>query len=123
MPHEDGPVYHPTVTTISLGSHTLLDFYKPVSCREGETPQTEDNRYLLSLLVMPRSLLILQDEMYQHLLHGIHGRTQDLLTEQVVNLSSTGVLLGETLTRSTRVSLTIRHVPKVMKMKLMLGRK
>lgn len=123
MPHEDGPLYHPTVTTISLGSHTLLDFYKPVSCREGETPQTEDNRYLLSLLVMPRSLLILQDEMYQHLLHGIQGRTHDLLTEQVVNLSSTGVLLGETLTRGTRVSLTIRHVPKVMKMKLMLGRK
>lgn len=30
MPHEDGPLYHPTVTTISLGSHTLLDFYKPV---------------------------------------------------------------------------------------------
>ncbi|KAF5889229.1 alpha-ketoglutarate-dependent dioxygenase alkB 6, partial [Clarias magur] len=30
MPHEDGPLYHPTVTTITLGSHTLLDFYRPV---------------------------------------------------------------------------------------------
>ncbi|XP_073405187.1 uncharacterized protein [Dendrobates tinctorius] len=31
MPHEDGPLYYPTVTTISLGSHTLLDFYLPIS--------------------------------------------------------------------------------------------
>ena len=31
QPHEDGPLYHPVVTTISLGSHTLLDFYKPIN--------------------------------------------------------------------------------------------
>ncbi|ERE50002.1 putative alpha-ketoglutarate-dependent dioxygenase alkB [Cricetulus griseus] len=29
MPHEDGPLYYPTVSTISLGSHTVLDFYEP----------------------------------------------------------------------------------------------
>ncbi|XP_037586588.1 alpha-ketoglutarate-dependent dioxygenase alkB homolog 6 isoform X2 [Cebus imitator] len=29
MPHEDGPLYYPTVSTISLGSHTMLDFYEP----------------------------------------------------------------------------------------------
>ncbi|XP_013881667.1 alpha-ketoglutarate-dependent dioxygenase alkB homolog 6 [Austrofundulus limnaeus] len=121
MPHEDGSLYHPTVTTISLGSHTLLDFYWPVA--EGEAPQTEENRYLLSLLVRPRSLLILQDHMYRRLLHGIQGRDGDSLTDRVVNLSAAGARPGDTLTRGTRVSLTIRHVPKVMKTKLVLGRK
>uniref|UniRef100_A0A1A8L6L6 AlkB, alkylation repair homolog 6 n=1 Tax=Nothobranchius pienaari TaxID=704102 RepID=A0A1A8L6L6_9TELE len=123
MPHEDGPLYHPTVTTVSLGSHTLLDFYRPVSNLEDEAPQTEENRFLFSLLLQPRSLLILQDEMYQHLLHGIQSCSQDNLTDQVLNLSAAGAQLGETLTRGTRVSLTIRHVPKVIKTKLMLGRK
>uniref|UniRef100_A0A8C4N9A9 AlkB homolog 6 n=1 Tax=Eptatretus burgeri TaxID=7764 RepID=A0A8C4N9A9_EPTBU len=27
MPHGDGPLYYPTVATMSLGSHTVLDFY------------------------------------------------------------------------------------------------
>ena len=31
QPHLDGPMYHPIVSTISLGSHTLLDFYKPLA--------------------------------------------------------------------------------------------
>lgn len=123
MPHEDGPLYHPTVTTISLSSHTLLDFYRPVSCQEGNVLQTEGNRYLFSLLVKPRSLLVLQDEMYQRLLHGIQESNQDTLTDKVVNLSVAGARPGETLIRDTRVSLTIRHVPKVIKTKLVLGRK
>ncbi|XP_035637739.1 alpha-ketoglutarate-dependent dioxygenase alkB homolog 6 isoform X1 [Oncorhynchus keta] len=124
MPHEDGPLYHPTVTTISLGSHTLLDFYRPISTQElDEVPQTEESRYLLSLLVRPRSLLILQDDMYERLLHGIQGTHHDSLTERVANLLTTGVLPGATLTRGTRVSLTVRHVPIVMRANLLLGRK
>lgn len=123
MPHEDGPLYHPTVTTISLGSHTLLDLYAPVGSMDVDTLQTEESRYLFSLLVKPRSLLILQDEMYQCLLHGIRPCHQDMLTEKVVNLSAVGARPGETLTRGTRVSLTIRHVPKIMKAKFLLGRK
>ncbi|KAM9540639.1 alpha-ketoglutarate-dependent dioxygenase alkB homolog 6 [Salvelinus alpinus] len=124
MPHEDGPLYHPTVTTISLGSHTLLDFYRPISAEElDEVPQTEESRYLLSLLVRPRSLLILQDDMYQRLLHGIQGTHHDSLTERVANLLAAGVLPGATLTRGTRVSLTVRHVPIVMRANLLLGRK
>lgn len=123
MPHEDGPLYHPTVTTISLGSHTLLDFYSPVSSQEGASPQTEDDRYLFSLLVKPRSLLILQEEMYKILLHGIQPCTTDTVTDKVVNLSAAGAQLGQTLTRGNRVSLTFRHVPKVVRTKLVLGRK
>ncbi|KTF71261.1 hypothetical protein cypCar_00046665 [Cyprinus carpio] len=97
MPHEDGPLYHPTVTTLSLGSHTLLDFYKPVC-------QT-------------------QDDMYKFYLHGIHGVCEDILSEHVVDLSSTGAQVGNKLPRGTRVSLTIRHVPKVIWTNLLLGKK
>uniref|UniRef100_M3ZUL4 Adenosine deaminase tRNA specific 3 n=1 Tax=Xiphophorus maculatus TaxID=8083 RepID=M3ZUL4_XIPMA len=121
MAHEDGPLYHPTVSTISLGSHTLLDFYRPVCSQDG--PQTQQNRYLLSLLLRPRSLLVLQDDMYRELLHGIQNRNQDLLTDRVANLSAAGARPGETLSRGTRVSLTIRHVPKVIRTRMVLGRK
>lgn len=123
MPHEDGPLYHPTVTTISLGSHTLLDFYKPVCQTQSEIPQTEERRYMLSLLVQRRSLLILQDDMYKLYLHGIQEVCEDVLSEHVMNLSSTGAQVADTLPRSTRVSLTIRHVPKVIQANLLLGKK
>ncbi|XP_036436023.1 alpha-ketoglutarate-dependent dioxygenase alkB homolog 6 isoform X3 [Colossoma macropomum] len=123
MPHEDGPLYHPTVTTISLGSHTLLDFYAPVDQTQTGVPQTEESRYVLSLLLRRRSLLILQGEMYERYLHGIRGVAVDTLTERVANLSAAGGQVGETLTRGTRVSLTIRHVPKVCRANLLLGRK
>ncbi|KAL4659628.1 alpha-ketoglutarate-dependent dioxygenase alkB6-like, partial [Arapaima gigas] len=122
MPHVDGPLYYPTVTTISLGSHTLLDFYHSVSAAQDDSPQTEGNRYIMSLLVEPRSLLVLRDDMYVQFLHGIQGVNQDTITDKVANLSATNVVLGDCLTRSTRVSLTIRHVPKVLRTTLRLGK-
>lgn len=78
---------------------------------------------MLSLLLRRRSLLILQDEMYKRYLHGISNVAMDTLTERVVNLSVAGGQLGETLSRGTRVSLTIRHVPKVCRANLLLARK
>ncbi|XP_051525227.1 alpha-ketoglutarate-dependent dioxygenase alkB homolog 6 isoform X2 [Myxocyprinus asiaticus] len=123
MPHEDGPLYHPTVTTISLGSHTLLDFYRPVCKTQLEIPQTEESRYMLSLLVQRRSLLILKDNMYEHYFHGIQGVCEDTLSEHVVNLSSAQSQVGDTLPRGTRISLTIRNVPKVIRANLLLGKK
>ncbi|XP_023689902.1 alpha-ketoglutarate-dependent dioxygenase alkB homolog 6 isoform X1 [Paramormyrops kingsleyae] len=122
MPHEDGPLYHPTVTTINLGSHTLLDFYHPIDNSQQDVPQTEKSRYLLSLLVEPRSLLVLQHDMYKYFLHGIQGVNQDILTDRVANLSATNASMGDCLTRSTRVSLTIRHVPKVLRTTVQLGK-
>ncbi|XP_067831057.1 alpha-ketoglutarate-dependent dioxygenase alkB homolog 6 [Heptranchias perlo] len=126
MPHEDGPLYFPTVTTISLGSQTLLDFYHPIK-RENEEievffPQTEDNRYFLSLLLEPRSLLVLQDDMYVKYLHGIRPVVEDIVTEKIANLKSCSTKFGA-ISRTTRISLTIRHVPKVLKTTILLGRK
>ncbi|XP_061649452.1 alpha-ketoglutarate-dependent dioxygenase alkB homolog 6 [Phyllopteryx taeniolatus] len=127
MPHEDGPLYHPTVTTITLGSHALLDFYTPVSRLEVDDDNAvaalEGDRHLFSLLLRPRSLLVLQDDAYRNVLHGIGACERDVLTGKVLNLHVAGAQLGETLTRGTRVSLTIRHVPKVLKTKLLFGGK
>merc|ERR1712080_26604 len=33
-PHLDGNLFHPTIATISLGSHTVLNFYEPLSEKE-----------------------------------------------------------------------------------------
>ncbi|XP_060086523.1 alpha-ketoglutarate-dependent dioxygenase alkB homolog 6-like, partial [Heteronotia binoei] len=173
MPHEDGPLYFPTVTTINLGSHTLLDFYHPVSrgqqteggqvstgraprvawavTAEAEIPglechspaflpalfsenilfdfccglasQTEKERHFLSLLLKPRSLLVLREDMYLHYLHGIRFVIEDTVMEKVANLDACGSELGDMLCRGTRVSLTIRHVPKVLKTSIVLGRR
>ncbi|XP_065427848.1 alpha-ketoglutarate-dependent dioxygenase alkB homolog 6 isoform X4 [Chrysemys picta bellii] len=128
MPHEDGPLYFPTVTTISLGSHTLLDFYHPVSrgqhadSEQVPAPQTEEQRHFLSLLLEPRSLLVLREDMYVRYLHGIRPATSDAITEKVANVAACSAALGDELRRGTRVSLTIRHVPKVLKTAIFLGR-
>ncbi|KAM9324147.1 alpha-ketoglutarate-dependent dioxygenase alkB homolog 6 [Gastrophryne carolinensis] len=129
MPHEDGPLYYPTVTTISLGSHTVLDFYLPLD-RSGSEEEnqvtgigsTEEQRYALSLLLEPRSLFILREDLYKNYLHGIQPHTQDTLSPRVANLDQCVAQAGETLPRRTRVSLTIRHVPKVLKTSLFLGK-
>lgn len=63
--------------------------------------------------------------MYTKYLHGIAiSREEDNVTKSIVNLTSLGtpVELGKVLKRSTRVSLTIRHVPKTIKLKLRLGK-
>ncbi|MEE6490500.1 hypothetical protein FKM82_015895 [Ascaphus truei] len=126
QPHEDGPLYYPTVTTISLGSHTLLDFYLPVSRGQPgdleQAPQTEDQRHLLSFLLEPRSLLVLREDMFTSHLHGICPVTCDTLTQTTANLGHCTAREGDTLQRGTRVSLTIRYVPKVLKTSLLLGR-
>ncbi|CAJ0916245.1 unnamed protein product [Ranitomeya imitator] len=127
MPHEDGPLYYPTVTTISLGSHTLLDFYLPISGsgseEENQAPRTEEQRHVLSLLLEPRSLFILREDLYKSHLHGIRPVTQDTLDHKVANLGQCAARAEETLARRTRVSLTVRLVPKVLKAALFLGKR
>lgn len=125
MPHLDGLLYHPTVTTISLGSHTMLDFYKQIddsSKEEDNGESSNDNRqsdrYLFSIYLEPRSLVVLQDDMYKKYLHGIKEIVEDSIDrEKVLNydrIDSTNLKL----IRNTRISLTIRHVPKIFKANL-----
>ncbi|KAK3092614.1 hypothetical protein FSP39_004992, partial [Pinctada imbricata] len=135
MPHEDGPLFYPTVSTISLGSHTLLDFYYPMSSNSDSSSLLQDKgdtcsstalneRYFCSVLLEPRSLLLVCDDMYKVYLHGIAERTKDVITNKVVNLDQcTDVASGCTVQRTTRVSLTIRHVQKILKSKVLLGKR
>ncbi len=81
-------------------------------------------RHFASLLLEPRSLIVVQDDMYSNYLHGIEERDCDTITGNVANLDQChGVDIGDVLQRMTRVSVTIRNVPKVLKTKLFLGKK
>nr|CAB3221265.1 alpha-ketoglutarate-dependent dioxygenase alkB homolog 6-like [Phallusia mammillata] len=122
MPHTDGPLYFPTVATISLGCQTVLDFYKP-----NNTSQTCGNQYQFSLLLERRSLILLRENMYTDFLHGIDDNTTDFFENKCIknkhllgnaawseSLNDPTFALPRT---STRVSLTIRFVPKTLKLK------
>lgn len=66
---------------------------------------------------------MLREELYSWYLHGIRAATSDALTAKVANLSACRAVPGALLPRGTRVSLTIRRVPKVLRAALMLGRR
>ncbi|XP_063601979.1 alpha-ketoglutarate-dependent dioxygenase alkB homolog 6-like [Penaeus indicus] len=142
-PHEDGPLFYPTITTISLGGPCQLNLYRPhtplqnhneeqaTGTENGEqNGEQESNnleydleaRYVGSLLLEARSLLVLQEDLYTTFLHGIEETKQDVVTNKILNLESCTANVGETVERSTRISLTIRHVPRVIKAKLLLGK-
>ena len=38
QPHEDGPLYFPTVSNLTVGSHAVIKFYHPIN---GETSSTD----------------------------------------------------------------------------------
>lgn len=134
MGHTDGPLFYPTISTISCGSHTILEFYKPKSSNSVDytdvitkdcdiSSENESNRPTIKLLIEPRSLLILKDDMYENYLHQISEIEEDIIDDRVMNLKNCETLykIGEKLKRSRRISLTIRHVPKTSRMKLRIG--
>ncbi|XP_070576461.1 alpha-ketoglutarate-dependent dioxygenase alkB homolog 6-like isoform X2 [Ptychodera flava] len=135
MPHEDGPLFYPVISTISLGSHAILNYYHhPTSQVKSQATESDiqavdkvcplEDRLFASLLLEPCSLLISKDDIYSKYLHGINESTTDTLTVKVCNLNSCpGRKPGDLLERNTRISLTIRHVPKVLKVKLKLGKR
>lgn len=56
--------------------------------------------------------------MYTDYLHGIADTAVDELTDAVIVPDKTGrqdLAVGQKLSRQTRISLTIRHVPKTLK--------
>ena len=119
MAHTDGPLFHPIVTTINCGSHTLLDFYKRL-----DNSQPQQLKLEFSFLLERRSLLILQGDLYHNYLHSIAERDTDVISRSTIkNLAICGEEFseGETLQRDVRLSLTIRHVPKTSKLKLKIG--
>lgn len=105
----------------------MLNFYtKPVedSC---------DRQYVFSLLLWPRSLLVLRQQAYTSYLHEIEELTTDVITSSKIGDSTRAKYFANldavpakelaqfadqdqwTLPRQTRYSFTIRHVPNVFK--------
>lgn len=133
MAHTDGPLFHPVISTISCGSHTILRFHKNntnENDKMNETSNGDNNnaidkqqKIVCQLLLEPRSLLILKDDMYKKYLHSIDDLSHDTINEDLMNLDLCELKnrIGETIKRNQRISLTIRHVPKTSKIHLRLG--
>ncbi|XP_014086463.1 alpha-ketoglutarate-dependent dioxygenase alkB homolog 6 isoform X2 [Bactrocera oleae] len=135
MPHTDGPLFHPIISTITCGSYTVLNFFARKVSKSNDNQshlQKNDNdteplqrEYLtreinFKMLLEPRSLLILKDELYNNYLHGIDEVKQDVLCDKICNYENCERVhkVGSILKRGIRISLTIRHVPKTTTMKL-----
>lgn len=73
-----------------------------------------------TLLLEPRSLLILKDDVYKEYLHGIDEVSEDVVNDEVRNLHKCEQIyqIGQRLQRTTRISLTIRNVPRCCNFKL-----
>lgn len=137
MPHEDGPLYHPAVAILSLGSTAVLRFWgKRSMCEEesedeptgrqpghsaqpgvSEQPQQPPSRVdqgpalLASVVCQPRSLLVFRDAAYTDCLHGIDFTAEEAVDGSVVNAEQCGLRPGDTVARSgARTSLTVRRV-------------
>ncbi|XP_053670474.1 alpha-ketoglutarate-dependent dioxygenase alkB homolog 6 [Anopheles nili] len=121
MPHLDGPLFFPTITTISCGSHTILEYYDQIENKTADTSSSLTRQQTTKIFLEPRSLLIVKDDMYHRYLHSIGNLEYDLIDDEIANLSLVkNVNIGDILPRKTRISLTIRHVPKTSKMKIKL---
>uniref|UniRef100_A0A182W136 Fe2OG dioxygenase domain-containing protein n=1 Tax=Anopheles minimus TaxID=112268 RepID=A0A182W136_9DIPT len=119
MPHLDGPLFYPTITTISCGSHTVLEYYDQIEDGVSDSSGSLVRHHTASILLEPRSLLVVKDDMYHKYLHSIAAREDDVIDDKVMNLAmASKVNTGDKLQRTKRISLTIRHVPKTSKMKI-----
>lgn len=86
QPHEDGPAYYSGVCIVSMGAPAVIRFRaKPSASAESATQQQHAggeqvpeqaaaphaSPKMVSLLLLPRSLLIFKDKAYTSWLHGI----------------------------------------------------
>ncbi|XP_070080192.1 alpha-ketoglutarate-dependent dioxygenase alkB homolog 6 isoform X7 [Equus przewalskii] len=136
LPHPRGMVperlplwlqrYVDKVSDLSLfgglpANHVLVNQYLP---GEGIMPRPPP-RPATSLLLEPRSLLVLRGTAYTRLLHGIAAACVDALDAASLPPNAAAcpsARPGARLVRGTRVSLTIRRVPRVLRTGLLLSK-
>ncbi|XP_019480465.1 PREDICTED: alpha-ketoglutarate-dependent dioxygenase alkB homolog 6 isoform X2 [Hipposideros armiger] len=136
LPHPRGMVperlplwlqrYVDKVSDLSLfgglpANHVLVNQYLP---GEGIMPRPPP-RPATSLLLEPRSLLVLRGTAYTRLLHGIAAAHVDPLDTACLPPNAAAcpsARPGARLVRGTRVSLTIRRVPRVLRAGLLLSK-
>ncbi|KAL4437805.1 hypothetical protein ABPG77_005717 [Micractinium sp. CCAP 211/92] len=118
MPHEDGPLYHPAVAILSLGSPAVVRFARKhgeedaaAAAAAAAPAHPLAGQLVASVACMPRSLLIFRDEAYTGCLHGILEAEVESIDDSVVNAAAAGLAQGQGLPRGgERVSLTMRRV-------------
>ncbi|GAB4816066.1 hypothetical protein N2152v2_003112 [Parachlorella kessleri] len=123
MPHEDGPLYHPAVCILSLGSPAILRFWRKGGCSEANTSHQADidaaspiascsgRQLAASVICEPRSLLIFQGDAYTACLHGIDFAIAETVDCSCLNAGACGLRPGDRVPRrGERTSLTIRRV-------------
>eukprot|EP00877_Chromochloris_zofingiensis_P005928 jgi/Chrzof1/1589/Cz10g13170.t1 len=131
LPHEDGPAYMPVVCILSTQSPAVIRFW-----RKQQEGGTGGQPPVLSVALLPRSLLIFKDDAYDACLHGIEETDMERLDPSVVNMNECrGLLLpyatagcaaddqdqqpeelSVVLPRTgERISLTVRRVLRVHK--------
>ena len=71
MPHKDGPLYHPRVAILSLGSHTVMEFYRHLNDSQHDPDNGRPHQPALSLFLPPRSLFVFTDALYADYFHCI----------------------------------------------------
>lgn len=130
MAHSDGPLYHPVVAILSLGSASIMRFYKEVrdtklaekqeggekagASRDGGqqgVPTGQDQGEAFSVVLERGSLLVFTEDAYHKLLHCIPQVERDVVGKTCVNRGTHLLEVGAVIERTTRLSLTIRHVP------------
>eukprot|EP00004_Rigifila_ramosa_P011378 TRINITY_DN2428_c0_g1_i1.p2 TRINITY_DN2428_c0_g1~~TRINITY_DN2428_c0_g1_i1.p2 ORF type:complete len:254 (-),score=23.13 TRINITY_DN2428_c0_g1_i1:12-773(-) len=115
MAHEDGPLYHPLVAILSLGSQCVMKFTPKRSAQEAAAVPLES----FSVFLPRRSLLLFERTLYTQYLHEIENLAEDQIDSKV--LGAPPELAGVALPRGLRVSLTIRNVKKVLRAAIHLG--
>ncbi|PXF49367.1 Alpha-ketoglutarate-dependent dioxygenase alkB-like [Gracilariopsis chorda] len=111
-PHVDGPAYKPVAAIISLQAPILMHFYH--TTQHGAVGQRA-----ASMLLHPRSLLVLSQHVYHHMFHAIAETTVDHIDQLVLN--ATPDQIATTIPRQERTSLTVRTSCRTIPN--MLGRK
>ncbi|CAF1180940.1 unnamed protein product [Rotaria sordida] len=86
------------------------------------------DRCIARVLLEPRSLFMVKDDMYSYYLHGIEERQEDTINrERISNFDRCNDNIKDKdeqiLLRTTRISLTIRCVEKISKLPVVLLRK
>ncbi|KAI8869907.1 hypothetical protein GQ42DRAFT_146569 [Ramicandelaber brevisporus] len=117
MPHTDGPFYHDTVATVSLGEAVVLDLYREVDdVNQVEESDDKEKRKkkvrerVFSIVLEPRSLFVMTTDAYSYHLHGIDDTvTHDLSSKGLQSSQYPDGILQRT---NTRISLTFRSVKK-----------
>lgn len=113
-PHVDGPAYKPRAAIVSLQAPIVMDFYKIE-----DTPGISASRKpTASLVLRPRSLLVIAGDVYTSFYHSIAERESDTIDENVLNAEEDERGL---FSRKERTSLTIRTSCKTIRNPLLVG--